>query len=75
MGALTSLTQVCQYSDDENSRIFKNHFMGNATHYGTDRPMQKQKGLLDKFNRSKPMGEDTEDLKTSALVFSFSAEV
>ena len=48
--------------------------MESETHYGTDSPMQKQKGLTEKFKKSKPLEEDTEDLKTSALLFSSSAE-
>ena len=44
--------------------------MASATHYGTVSPMQKQRGLMEKFKRSKPLVEDIEPLKISELLFS-----
>jgi len=56
------------------AEMFKNHFDVVRTHYGTDGPMQKQKGLCEKFKRSIPLMMCTkhliisECLSTSSVV-------
>ncbi len=57
------------------AEMFESHFVESATHYGTHSPMLKQRGLMEKFKRSKPLVEDTGSLKISELRFSSSVAV
>ena len=55
--------------------MFKNHFDGVCNALWNRLSNAKAERINGKIQEIKTMGSDTEDLKTSALLFSFSAEV